>query len=1274
MKLEILKIEKSINKSYFKQSLKYKNVELFKENFSDLLKKIDTKESEEHNKNIISNFLRDTFYKNYYEINTSGRKDLVIHKGTTNKTPVAVIIETKKPNNKSEMLSWQKPNTKALHETIHYFLKERIYKNNTEIKHIIISNIYEWYIFDATEFEKYFYQNKQFLNKYIEWSNGHLLGNSTEWFYNELAKPYIDNNVKTLKCNYINLNKYSSIIKNTDKLENKKLINLYKIFSPEHLLKLPFANDYNKIDNKFYNELLYILGLQEIKINGKKLITRVKEKNRNPGTILEDTINILKVRNKIENIPRPDLYGQTEEEQLFSIALELSITWLNRILFLKLLEGQLVRYNTDNPKFEFINSKNIKYFAELDELFFEVLAIQHRNRTQSINIKFGNLPYLNSSLFERTELEKQTIQISDLKDRLNIPLFNSTVLKKDNILTNEKKTLKYLLDFLSAYNFSSETKAEIQNDNRTIINAAVLGLIFEKINGYKDGSFYTPNFITTYISQTTIKMVVVNKFKEKMYKNLEDFNELKHKIDYTNKKERQKANDIINSIKICDPAVGSGHFLVSVLNELIAVKSELKILQDTKKNRIRGIKIKNINDELEIINEETSEQFQYYVNKKGIPPSEIQNLQKALFYEKQNLIENCIFGVDINQKSVSICRLRLWIELLKNTFYTKESDYKFLETLPNIDINIKHGNSLISFFNFNGNSLQNGQLKKLYKFTKKYKTQVDLYKNIKDSKSKDKILENIKDIKEYFISFANPNDTEFAEHKKKKAKLTEQFIFFNKDEQEEWKIKHEKLKEEVSREGIRLEKKRKKVYKQAFEWRFEFPEILSEQGEFLGFDLVVGNPPYFSISKQQILKAIKHNYKTYRHTGDIYILFIERALQILKKDGILSYITSNKWIRAGYGENLRKFLLETTKIQQLIDFDGLKVFDEATVDTNIITLTKQNNQNNKINAVRLDKSFDLEKDCMIDYYNKNKIELSELGADSWNLISKNEKLLRKQIEKIGQPLKKWKIKIFRGLTTGLNEAFIIDTKIRNKLIKENKNNSKIIKPIIRGRDIKKYYANFNELWLLYIPWHFPLHKDTAIKGNSEIAEKEFIKKYPEIYKLLSKNKQKLSNRNIAETGIRYEWYALQRSAATYHNEFEKEKIIFTKASQQKSFAYDDKGYFLQNTSYLLTGENLKYLLALLNSKLIKFAFINFYQSGGIEGEITVKAIEKIPIPEITKQNNKTVAKIINITNEILVAKNQNTKIDITKKQAKIDKLVYKLYDLNSAEIQLVEKE
>ncbi len=840
MKLETIKYDKAINSAYFKQSLKEDTINLFKTNFKRLFERIKETESEEHNKNIVSDFLKNTFYKNEYEINTAGRKDLVIHKGNTSSSPVAIIIEAKSPTNKSEMMSFDKPNAKAFHEAIHYFLHERIIRQNKEIKHVIITNIYDWFIFDASDFEKYFYANKTFRNSYTDWNDKKLLGNTTDWFYSEIAKPFVEQEIEKLDCVYFNLLEYEQIVKNENLEDDSKLINLYKLLSPEHLLKLPFANDYNKIDTGFYNELLYILGLEETKDGGKKLITRVKEKDRLEGSLLENTINIFEQQKK--NVSLANLKtDKSDNVDFFENALELCITWLNRILFLKLLEAQLVKFHKNNNSYFFLNSKIIADFSELDELFFEVLALPIEKRSKLVVEKFGNLPYLNSSLFEPTEVEHNYLFIKSLKNRLTLSISKQTVLKdkEGNRLSGELNTLNYLFEFLNAYNFSSDQKAEIQKDNKTIINAAVLGLIFEKINGYKDGSFYTPSFITTFISREILKKTLLTKFGE-----VETWEDLKDKIDYSDKNERQKANDLINSLKIVDPAVGSGHFLVSVLNELLALKSELKILQDEKGNRLRGVIIQNVNDELVIIDEETSEPFQYYVNDKHIPPTEIQNIQQTLFNEKRTLIENCLFGVDINPKSVLICRLRMWIELLKNSFYTSESNFNYLETLPNIDINIKCGNSLISFFSINGNGTKNGELQKLQKFTKEYKTQIELYKNVSDKNAKDVIVENIKTIKNHFLAL-----------------------------------------------------RKQTIYKQSFEWRFEFPEILDENGKFLGFDIALSNPPYIGI--EDISWDFRRFYETIYTTAtgrfDLYSLFIERSRHILKPQGAFSFILPAKF-------------------------------------------------------------------------------------------------------------------------------------------------------------------------------------------------------------------------------------------------------------------------------------------------------------------------------------------------------------------------------------------
>ncbi|PID88400.1 MAG: type II restriction endonuclease [Bacteroidia bacterium] len=1258
MKLEIIKLDKAINKAYFKQSLKRADIELFKDNFKSLFERINHEESEEHNKNIISDFLKNTFYKNRYEINTSGRKDLVIHKGTTSQTAVSVIIEAKSPTNKAEMISRDKPNAKALHEAVHYYLHERIKNQNKDLKHLIITNIYEWFIFDSVDFENYFYENKEFRKKYEEWADKELAGTKTDWFYSELAKPYIDREIETLKCVHINLLHYEELVKN--ETEDNKLINLYKILSPEHLLKLPFANDYNKIDIGFYNELLHILGLEETKKSGKKQITRIKPKNRKAGSLLENTINIIQSKHRLEHIEKPNLFGNTEEEQIFSIALELVITWLNRVLFLKLLEAQLIKYHKGDKNYEFININKIKDFDELDELFFDVLAKRPEKRSNAVNQKFGNLPYLNSSLFEITKLEDKILFISSLKDRLTLEVSKQTVLKdkQGKRLKGKLNTLEYLFNFLNAYSFSSDDKAEIQNDNRTIINAAVLGLIFEKINGYKDGSFYTPSFITSYMSREVIRNTVVDKFNETYKKQFQNFEQLKDFIDFSDEEERQKANEIINSVKICDPAVGSGHFLVSVLNELVAVKSELKILSDAAGKRLRGIKIENHNDELEIIDEETSEPFQYFVNEKGNPPSEIQNVQKAIFNEKRNLIENCIYGVDINPKSVLICRLRLWIELLKNTFYTEESNFKFLETLPNIDINIKTGNSLISKFDTGLNIFEQKAVNHLIT---QYKFITDQYKGVTDYEQKQSLREQISRLKTELGKYAIPRDKYYRKYLKKKDELGK-LLNVNSTSKEVVK-KISELSEEVAKLEGRYKDNYNNVYANSLEWSVEFPEILTDEGKFRGFDIVIGNPPYFSISKEPKLKEVNENYTIFKNTADIYTLFVERGMQILKNKGKLCMITSNKWLRSAYGENLREYLLENTTIDKIIDFDGLKVFDEATVDTGIIELRKQKN-GKKINTVRFDKTFNVEKDDIGKYFEKHKIELSGLTKESWNFVSEREKAIRTKLEKKGKALESWNININRGITTGLNEAFVIDTKTKNRLIKSDKSSEKLIKPLLRGRDIKKYNVDFSDLWII----------STFPALNIEIENYKILKSHLSKFKtrLKSKPQNYKGNWSGRKTG-NFEWFEIQDNTA-YYPEFQKEKIIFTKASQTKSFAYDDKGYYLQNTSYILTGENLKYLLGILNSKLITYAFINFYQSGGIEGEITVQAMNKIPIPEITPANKELVSKIEILVNEILEVKETDSQVDISKQETAINKLVYQLYDLTSEEIEMIEKE
>ena len=560
--MRIIKIspKKALNKAFLKQRPLRSEIELFKANLIRLLNKIDEIEREENQKNHLRDFLRDTYYKDTNEINTKDTKDLVIHLGKSNKDNVGVIIEAKRPSNKTEMISDEKPNAKAFQELVLYYLRERIEENNIDIKYLIATNVYEWYIFEASYFEKYFYKNKSFVKQYEEWRDGKKVTKDTNLFYNDIAKPYIDNIHDEIPCIYFDIRAYEGILRNTDKDDDKNLIALQKILSPYFLLKVPFAYDSNSLDERFYKELLYIMGLEEYK-DGNKSIIRRKINNRQPGSLIENVINILETEDILYRFKDKTLYGETKDEQLFGIALELSLTWINRILFLKLLEGLLITYHKGNKEYLFLNTEVIQDFDELYKLFHQVLARNINDRPDTIKQKFAKVPYLNSSLFEISELEDATIRINSLDNNATIKLMDGTILKDEKKKNTALPTLEYLFKFLDAYDFASEGGEDIAEDNKTIINASVLGKVFEKINGYKDGSIFTPSFITMYMSRQALRLAVVQKFNE-YFKNhnlpeVKTFEELYNQID---KIGIEKANEIVNSLRVCDPAVGSGHF------------------------------------------------------------------------------------------------------------------------------------------------------------------------------------------------------------------------------------------------------------------------------------------------------------------------------------------------------------------------------------------------------------------------------------------------------------------------------------------------------------------------------------------------------------------------------------------------------------------------------------------------------------------------------------------------------------------------------------------
>ncbi|MDP1622186.1 MAG: Eco57I restriction-modification methylase domain-containing protein [Bacteroidales bacterium] len=897
-------------------------------------------------KNDLGDFLKNTFYQPDHYINTKDRADLVIHNGKDPKSAPGVLIEVKKPGNKSEMIRPDNLKAKAFYELILYYLRERIINGNLEIKHLVVTNVYEWFIFDAAIFEKTFAQSKILVKQFTDFEEGRLAGTTTDFFYSSIAQPFVSGIETDISFTWFDFRDYEKPLRNNDKTDDARLIALFKVLSPEHLLKLPFLNDSNTLDKTFYSELLHIIGLTETKSGSKKIIERKKEGQRDPGSLIENTILQLDTRDKISRLPKPALFGETYAERLFTVALELVITWLNRILFLKLLEAQLIRYHKGDPEYGFMNTGLIDGYDDLDNLFFRALARKAEDRDAETVKLFSKIPYLNSSLFEPTELEQLTIFISNLQDHALLPVIGATVLK-DN--TGKKRAgkmngLQYLFGFLDAYDFAGEGSEEIQEDNKTLINASVLGLIFEKINGYKDGSFFTPGFITMYMCRETIRRAVVQKFNDARGWNCETIDQLYDKIE-----DRQEANRIINSLKICDPAVGSGHFLVSALNEIIAIKSDLKILTDREGRRLKEYRVEVANDEL-VVTDEEGDLFEY------IPGNnESQRIQEALFHEKQTIIENCLFGVDINPNSVKICRLRLWIELLKSAYYLtpqpplpRENWEPELETLPNIDINIKCGYSLISRYSLDADIKQ--ALKKSKWSIDSYRLAVMSYRNADNKEEKRTMERLIESIKSDFETEVAANDKRLLQLKKLNGdlyNLTQQTSLFerNKKELADWNKQVNDLTGKIKKLETELEEiKSNKIYENAFEWRFEFPEVLNDDGDFVGFDVVIGNPPYITGSSfKEFQQYFLQRFKTAEYQLDLYPLFIELADFILKKEGSVSLITPNSWLKNLRMQKTREFILSRFSINS-INANISNAFEEAQVDTLIFFFSKTNQQ------------------------------------------------------------------------------------------------------------------------------------------------------------------------------------------------------------------------------------------------------------------------------------------------------------------------------------------
>ena len=824
------------------------------------------------------------------------------------------------------------------------------------------------------------------------------------------------------------------------------------------------------------------------------------------------------------------------------------------------------------------------YTESLQFLFYEALAHERKNTVDPAYYpRFDcKIPFLNGGLFEADY------------DWVNVQLIIPNELFRNQEKNKAGDTGTGILDIFDRYNFTIKEDEPLEKE--VAVDPEMLGKVFENMLEIAErkskGAFYTPREIVHYMCQESLIHYLDNalngnadtyrefgssqtsfignenrtgqlNFTEEEpairvpredletlirhgYRMLENDQRVLDKGKETDTYYFQLPASVrtyavlldekLATIKICDPAIGSGAFPVGLLHEVVNARA---ILQP------------------------------------------FTGASQSIYGLKRHAIQTSIYGVDIDASAIDIARLRLWLSLIVD-----EDDYATIDALPNLDYKIVKGNSLIGFpENWNSPRTQE--------------------------------IEALKD------------------------------RFFAETEHQQ----QERLKAEIDTKINQHLANAEKVfgYKIEFDFRLLFSEVWRTKG---GFDIVIGNPPYVQIQKssgtQDQKDWEKQEYKVFAKTGDIYALFYEKGGRILRPGGALTFITSNKWMRTSYGEKLREYFLNDVSIHQLIDLGDSQIFKGATTYTNILVFSKTK-------QAIVPKVWDVSESFQTNVPLKAMLPEENMAAysftaDGFVILSQKLALIKKRVEEIGIPIKKWNIIIYRGITTGLNEAFIINANKKQELIAKDPNSAKVIKPILRGRDIKRYEATFTNLWVILAKYNSHKFLENA---------------YPAIYEHLNKHKEKLQNRGQCRYGGKgnlgqHHWLELDNNPTdSYIAEFEGEKILWLEMSHSANFTYEDGTIFVLNTAYILTGTDLKYLLAVLNSSVLNSYFPLI--STDVQGKTrryTKQYVENLPIPKIRDERQRPFEIMVDY---ILLGKKNNIKLQSAYFEQLIDGMVYELY-------------
>ena len=972
-----------------------------------------------------------------------------------------------------------------------------------------------------------------------------------------------------------------------------------------------------------------------------RLVKILAEVDRNPTLAeLEEAFNIETVTKEFF-LKYRDLFIRTKEaldvevKRNSRIKADFKDKGVNTVDFAKKLLGQIVflyflqkkgwfgvdrdaKWGTGSRQFlrELFNKKHgdFKNFFNdiLEHLFYDALR-NDRSHDDHYYGRFNcKIPFLNGGLFD-------PIGFYDW--------VHNDILLPDSLFSNDNKTKEGdsgdgILDIFDRYNFT--VKEDEPLDKEVAIDPELLGKAYEKFNAirpdnygeYKKalksgkkgdeskfnkqfGVYYTPREIVHYMCQQSLinylytelnsGIVIYEKLGEKQF-NMFGNKGKKGQLDLTIE---HMSNPVISKDDI-ENFIHSGEQVR---------ENEARVERKGKETSTYSYKLsESIRTNAGLIDNKLEDitvcdpavgsgafpvgMMSEIVKARNVLSTFIQDEKRTPYNFKRRCIEHSLYGVDIDPGAVEIAKLRLWLSLVVD-----EGDIKNIKPLPNLDYKIVCGNSLL------------GIEKDIFHYS---------------------MLDKLEKLKAGFFSETNPTKKQLIRNEIDTAILglyqnAEKFL------------------------GYKVDFDFKVNFSEVFHETLINPNLKSGKG---GFNVVIGNPPYVQLQKDsgKLANIYKEcGYKTFERTGDIYTLFYENGINHLKQNGFLCFITSNKWMRAGYGKSLRYYFI--TKNPHLIIDLGPSIFENATVDTNILIIQNAAN-NNSLKGLSL--SAEAKDKDLAKYVSKNAVSLSKMTKDAWFIGNAAEQCLKEKIERIGKPLKEWDVKIYFGIKTGLNEAFIIDQTTRDSLIAEDPKSEEVLKPILRGRDIKRYGYEWAGLWL--------------IASGYDI---DVPKLYPAVFNHLKQYGKKAKKRD--DQGLY--WWNLRPCA--YYPEFAKEKVVWKRIGSVLRFGYDTNVMYCQDSTCIMTGKRLKYLCAFMNSKLgYQQLFDKAPKTGTGDVIVSVQALEPLLVPPITPSNCDKIEQIEELVEKILKMKKIDA--DTAALERDIDQLVYDLYELTEDEIAIVE--